>query len=125
MGRADLLTTSRINQSAMTDAIRVRCTYDTHFDHTRAERSGVSRVAPPWGCVITKAALKGRNNQEIVICYALSGLSFSWTYNPGRRCALPWADMFAPFQGKVFLTCVQQKGSLHLRWKSAAWAIGS
>ncbi|MDA1051864.1 MAG: hypothetical protein O3C40_15465 [Planctomycetota bacterium] len=30
-------------------------------------------------------------------CFALSGLAVSYLWNPGRRFALPWDDMFQPF----------------------------
>ncbi len=32
-------------------------------------------------------------------CFALSGLGVCDHDYPGRRCALPWADMFEPLRG--------------------------
>ena len=45
------------------------------------------------------------------ICFVLSGLSRSSPSNPGRRCALPWADMSQPLRGESGRpTCVKQRG---------------
>ena len=34
-------------------------------------------------------------------CFALSGLSYCRLVYPGRRCALPWADMLRPLRDKI------------------------
>ena len=49
-------------------------------------------------------ALKGRhkrwNHGYVASCFALSGLVFYCFPNPGRRCALPRANMLRPLRGK-------------------------
>ena len=34
-------------------------------------------------------------------CFALSGLGYWRLVYPGRRCALPWADMLRPLRDKI------------------------
>ena len=80
---------------------------ETH--QPRAERSAALGRRTPCS-----QALKGRNNMlagRCSICFSLSGLSRSSPSTPGRRCALPWADMSRPIRGESGRpTCVKQRG---------------
>ena len=58
-------------------------------------------AAPPWVRRPTQQTLKGRNNTPWIVCFAPSGLPEMLIAYPGRRCTLPWADIFQAFQAGV------------------------
>jgi hypothetical protein len=69
----------------------------------RAERSGDSRVAPPWVRIAGMVrALKGRNRSPRSFCSALSGLGRSRLGDLGRRSrwSLCQAVLWRPFRAE-------------------------
>ena len=89
----------------------------------RAERSGVSRGAPPWVTYrFNMVALKGRNKSrrvELSMFRPFRAAVSDQYRDPGRRharktrVALPWADMFGPFGAKTY---VKQRGRSPGKW---------
>jgi len=64
------------------------------------QSGAVLRAAPPWvlGSRLQSASPERANNGDGC---ALSGLWKACTLVPGRRCALPWADLLRPLRGKI------------------------
>ena len=73
-------------------------------DQPRAERSGESRVAPPWvRGQKGNQALKGRHRGEVPDVSPLQGLAHVGTSIPRATLplvALPWAGLSLPLRGR-------------------------
>ncbi len=60
----------------------------------RAERRGDSRKASPWVCRMDYIRpVKGRTICIVRFVSPLTGLEIATNADPGRRFALPWADL--------------------------------
>ena len=69
----------------------------------KSRRAGISRAAPPWVSMIATPSPERatqRTCSEQVLFRPFRALLRNDPVFPGRRCALPWADLFGLLRGE-------------------------